>query len=182
MDKIRYLLILVLLLLVSPLYSEESLELSIEVPDDYGVTIPSNVLKLDRFVFEYGGRLVPDDYLFIGPSEDYSEGLVFTLLYYGNRRDDYDVEITADPGLGWVMLSEGETITIPIDCSWYKSQETPAGYQVYAGEENDVYIHVPAKGPVNGDPVAEFRLDWGDKAALRPGIYKTEISLVLSAV
>ena len=149
---------------------------------------PPVFCESDSFVFGYWSSL--EDTMYARPQE---YGLIsvgcenhkkYKFGAYSNEEDgdDYDVEITADPGLGWVMLSEGETITIPIDCSWDKSQETPAGYQVYAGEENDVYIHVPAKGPVNGDPVAEFRLDWGDKAALRPGIYKTEISLVLSAV
>ena len=182
-----FLIMLAVPALSSETLAENSMQLTIDIPEDYGIEVPKDVLRLDRFVFGYeiGGerRLVPASNLDLDFDQLHGNRMTFTLLFYGNITTGYQVAIATDPGLGWTRTVGGEQISIPMETEWAVSEDAVSGIAVNQNTpDGTVAISIPPQGPVQGIPVADVSFIWGDQAGMIPGTYYADISFTLSAI
>ena len=168
--------------------ADNSMKLSMDIPEDYGIDVPLNVLQLDHFVFRYdfGDRasLVPNDTLVINYDMLNARRMEFTLLFYGNLSSDYHVMIETDTGLGWTRTIDGEQIAIPLEVEWSVNEDARPEMSVNADllDTDNVELNVPALGPMVGEPVVDVAFEWSDDAEMVPGAYFATINFTLSAI
>ena len=113
------------------LFAAESrtIELEADIPEDFGMIFP-DVIWLDRFAFEISFdsgdkqlvRILP---LSIGAITEEAGSFSFSLLYYGNQAEPYNVLLS----LGQAALSDSET-SIPLFGEIIKNDDAPSDIEV----------------------------------------------------
>lgn len=174
----------VLILSVSTLMAEsQNLEFSLSIEEDYGIQIPDDVIRLDRFVFEYtdeagASHLMSSSAFDAGSLQLDQNSAVITLRYYGNLSSDYEVSISGDVAEGWHI---GDKI-LPITIEFLESDDKPEDITVREIRYGEVGIKVPATGSRESVPVVDLVLTWGGEEGLMPGEYETSMRLELSSL
>ena len=183
--------ILILLFLCLSLLNavEEKLSFIAEVPDDFGVSIPADSIRLDRLVFaldlesEDFNYLVSNKDLYIGDISEYPEGITLNLLYYGNLSYPYDVVISTDSGRGLAaILEDNAAVNIPLFVKIEESSELNEGVVVSQIDENNTRLTIDPTGLRQGDNVLDVNINWDATAALRPGRYHADLSFELTSI
>lgn len=162
---------------------EEPLAFTATIPVDYGVSVPDDVIMLDRFAvgveMEHGVQtLVKEDTFYIGTINEAEPGSInFVLLYYGNLPDSYDISIAADPGMGWYMYRGDEIFTIPIGSDYYVPENLDPSVVIGEKQEKTIPVHILPDGPKNGIPVLGVTLSWEGERNIIPGEYQADIDI-----
>lgn len=162
---------------------EEPLAFTATIPVDYGVSVPDDVIMLDRFAVgvemeHVVQTLVKEDTFYIGTINEAEPGSInFVLLYYGNLPDSYDISIAADPGMGWYMYRGDEIFTIPIGFDYYVPDNLDPSVVVGEKQETNITVHILPDGPKNGIPVLGFTLSWEGERNIVPGEYQADIDI-----
>ena len=162
---------------------EEPLAFTATIPVDYGVSVPDDVIMLDRFAvgveMEQGVQtLVKADTFYIGMiNAAEPDSINFVLLYYGNLPDSYDISIAADPGVGWYMYRDAEIFTIPIGSDYYVPENLDPSVVIGEKQEKTIPVHILPDGPKNGIPVLGVTLSWEGERNIIPGEYQADIDI-----
>ena len=180
-------LILILLVLIPSCFmfaDTETIQLGLELADDYGIIFPNEAMRLDHLVVAIGDRSTGYTTVTKSMAENIQiserNSITFTLLYYGNLTNDYDVRLSSSPELHWMGENNGETVSLPIDVEISKSPDCFDTAEVTKIDDSVVDIFIEATGPVRGEPVADITLSWESPLTLMPGIYAADLSLTLS--
>ncbi len=184
---IRKILIFILLILIpsSLIFADtETIQLGLELEDDFGIIFPNEAMRLDHFVIAIGDRTTGYNIVTKSMAENIRiserSSITFTLLYYGNLTNDYEVRLSSSPELNWMGENNGETVSIPISVDIYESEDCFDTASVTKIDDSVVDIFIEATGPVRGEPVADITLSWESPLTLMPGIYSTDFSMTLS--
>ena len=184
----KFLLFIMVLLSVLPLSAVDSFQeliLETSVPENYGIHVPDEALKLDQFVFEFetdngAGELLTDSRFSIG-SFDELEMQSFTLLYYGNLSTEYSVEIRSDSGDGFVYQERNADFNVPVNISFSEPDEKPEDIEITEDEEYAVArVTIPPRGPRRGVEVVSLDISWNEQRDLYPGRYELVLNIQLS--
>lgn len=182
--KKLFCLILIFFLTLSALFSDsQNLDFLLTIEEDYGINIPENVIRLDRFVFEVTEEsgvthLMSNSSFDAGSLHLDQNSAVITLRYYGNLSSDYEVSISGDIGEGWNI---GDKI-LPVTIEFVEADDKPEDIIVQETRYGEVGIKVPATGARDSVPVVDLVLTWGGEEGLMPGDYHAEMHLELSAM
>ena len=174
-----------LLILLMPLMifaDSQRLDFVLSIDEDYGIFIPEDALKLDRFVFEVTSEsgeaeLLRFSSIDVGSLSTEGNSTTLTMRYYGNLSRDYEVTITPEEGLGW---SSGDTF-IPINVSFEESLDKPEDIIVNTLSDGSVSIFIPANRSRSSVAVVDLILSWSGMPELTPGEVETSLLLELSA-
>ena len=181
-------IILLLLVVLFPAFSveeDEALVFTVAVPEDYGVSVPEDAVMIDKMAVSVGrtngtDELLTETSFHLGSvSEAQNTSMDFTMLYYGNLAEPYDVYLEVDPGIGWYMYRDGELYSFPIDVSFLEPDATGTGIESEIQEdiEGRVPIYIEATGPQSGLPVVKVHMAWEGYRNLIPGMYQADIDL-----
>ena len=189
MKKVCSLLILLFLCLSLLNAVDERLSFVADVPDDFGVNIPSDSVRLDRLVFALDSEfsdlnyLASNNDLYIGDVTKYPEGITLNLLYYGNLSYPYDVVISTNSGRGLSAILEGDaTASIPLFVKIEESEELSDGVAVSEIDENNTRLTIDPTGLRQGDNVLDVNINWDASATLLPGRYHADLSFELTSI
>ena len=173
-------------LLVFSLFAEDHrhLSLSATVPEDFGIAFPPGVIKLDRFVFEFGfeadeTRLLDEWMLPIGEIEAATGSRNLSLLYYGNSSSVYDV--TLNFSISDMTLKDSDNgISIPLGMEFSTNPYVDDDIEVYAEQDVDsIRVIIPPAGERIGVPVVDMRFYWDISDGIMPGDYEAELRIEL---
>lgn len=183
MKKLLCLILILLFALATLSADSQNLDFLLTIEEDYGINIPENVIRLDRFVFEVTdesgvAHLMSNSSFDAGSLQLDQNSAVITLRYYGNLSSDYEVSISGDIGEGWNI---GEKI-LPITIEFLEAEDKPEDIVVRETRYGEVGIKVPATGARDSVPVVDLVLTWGGEEGLLPGDYHAEMHLELSAM
>lgn len=162
---------------------EARINMELIVPEDYGVFIPENVLRLDRLIF--ATEIADNEYRLLERNVDVftslvdEDGFTVTLIYYGNLSTPYTV--TLDASSAGFAMRQGDRL-IPIDLA-FRSPDTPSDQIVtdfVSGGE--ITFTVLPGGPVTGEAAAVLDVSWPKQANLVPGIYEAVIDIRLTSM
>lgn len=172
-----------LLVIGCVLFAAESrtIELEADIPEDFGMIFP-DVIWLDRFAFEISHdsgdkeilRILP---LSIGTITEESGNFSFTLLYYGNQGEPYNVQLS----LGTVFLTDGK-IAIPLYGEIRKSEDAPSDIEVNDDGLGMAAVFIPPAGARSGVPVVDVILSWNGIREANPGRYTADLEIDLTVL
>lgn len=184
MKKVFVITICLICILSQTLFAEsQNLNFVLSIEEDYGIVIPDDVLRLDRFVFEYvdnsgASHLLRESTFDVGSLLIDENETVITLLYYGNLSSDYEVVISGDMGEGWNI---GDAI-LPVNISFLEAEDKPQDIVVRETRYGEASILVPATASRSSVPVVDLVLSWSGEEGLLPGSYNANFTLELSAI
>lgn len=184
MKKTLILLIVVFSILTQVVFAEsQTLNFIMTVEEDYGVNIPDDVIRLDRFVFEYidaagTPQLLSESTFDVGELIVGDNTTIITLRYYGNLSKDYEVRVSGDIGAGWDVGNK----YIPVNISFVGSEDKPDDVTVTETRYGEAEILIPASGMRTSVPIVDLILNWDGDAELFPGEYIANLVLELSVV
>lgn len=162
----------------------QSLVLETFVPENYGINVPDEALKLDQFVFEFEsesgiGEILTDSRFSIGNFEN-SYMQEFTLLYYGNLSQDYSVRISADTGEGFILQSAESEDSIPVLVKFEEPDDKPEDIVVVCDEEYArASVFIPSGKQRRGVEALDMVVLWTDAMDLLPGKYDLTVDIEL---
>ena len=159
----------------------KTIELEADIPEDFGMIFP-DVIWLDRFAFEISFdsgdkqlvRILP---LSIGAITEESDSFSFSLLYYGNQGEPYNVLLS----LGQTTLSDGET-SIPLSGEIRKSDDAPSDIEVTDDGFGLASVFIPPAGTRSGVPVVDVILSWNGVRDAIPGRYIADLEIGLTVL
>ena len=159
------------------------------VPEDYGVAIPANVLMFDKLAVSIeteneNGYLLTDNIIRLEEILSAEmNSIEFSMLYYGNLANSYNVNIKIDPGVGWYIWRGDEQLSFPIDVE-YESPDELDNTVIYndADESASVRVSVLPSGPRTALPVVDVKMSWEGIRNLIPGIYQTDLKVKVDVV
>lgn len=185
MKKFTILVFVIFSLISNVVFAEShNLRFILSVEEDYGIVIPEDALKLDRFVFEYSDVESDAEYLIkessfeVGSLSMGENSTTLTLKYYGNLSEDYEVVISCDPGTGWNI----DGSYLPITVEYVEAVDKPEDVIVSDIRYGEVYVNVPATGSRSAVPIVDLILSWAGEPNLSPGTYEVDLTLGLSVV
>ena len=166
--------------------NEQELILETVVPENYGIHVPDEAITLDQFVFEFStdngtAELLTDSRFSIGSFED-ARMQSFTLLYYGNLVNDYNVRLIVRDNGGFSLVGDnrGLSASIPVNISFSETEDTPEDIEIVDDEENGVCsVIIPPAGPRRGVDVVNLNISWEEARDLFPGAYELTLSIEL---
>lgn len=181
--------VLVVFLVVLPLPAvEKSLNFSASVPEDFGVYIPSNSVRLDRLVFAFDNELHDFDYLvehsdlYIGDITDYPNGIELAVLYYGNLSYTYDVVISTDTGRGLVSIDGIDKGSFPLYVTISEPSNALNSVEVTKLDENNTHLRIEPSGLVQGEKILDLDIRWDESLIDFPGTYRADLSFELMTI
>ena len=159
----------------------KTIELEADIPEDFGMIFP-DVIWLDRFAFEISHdsgdkeilRILP---LSIGTITEESGNFSFTLLYYGNQGEPYNVQLS----LGTAFLTDGK-IAIPLYGEIRKSENAPSDIEVNDDGLGMAAVFIPPAGARSGVPVVDVILSWNGIREANPGRYTADLEIDLTVL
>lgn len=159
----------------------KTIELEADIPEDFGMIFP-DVIWLDRFAFEVSFDSGDKDFvrilpLSIGSITEESGSFMFSLLYYGNQGEPYNVQLS----LGQTILSDGET-TIPLYGEIRKSDDAPSDIEVNDDGLGSAAVFIPPAGTRSGVPVVDVILSWNGIRDANPGRYTADLEIGLTVL
>ena len=164
--------------------STQELILEAMVPENYGIHVPDDALKLDQFLFEFStevgtSELLTDSHFSVGSFEDVNMQ-TFTLIYYGNLSNEYNVEIRAGSSKGFVNQDLDNVVSIPVQIKYSEPEDKPADIEITDDEEYGVCsIVIPPAGPRRGVDVVNLDILWDSQRDLYPGSYEMTLNIEL---
>lgn len=179
----KIVVIFVFLLSMISLYAEEELTFTATVPEDYGVVMPEGVLMFDKFAIniEVSNEhefLLMQDMLYLGDIvEAEVNSLDFTMLYYGNLAQPYDVRIEIDPGYGWYLWQDAEEYRIPISVGYSRPSNLSSDVYLTGVENDSAHVAVMPSGPKAALPVLNVNMTWEGDRNLIPGVYQADLKV-----
>lgn len=184
----KLLLILISLLLVMPvIFAEElSLDVAVNVPDDYQVNKPTDAISIDHFVLELeedssAEKVLDNRNIEIGNIEDVLEdGFNISFLYYGNLSDKYTIKLKNS--IARLFTSEYGSQVIPLEIMFLEADHPSENIQYDFMDEDEAVITILPTGPVNGMEVFKIHLALSDTPAVLPGEYTASLVLELEDV
>lgn len=189
----RKILIFVLVItFVIPVFAavdKEELTFTAIVPEDYGVTIPEDAIMFDKLAINIDGHnegeyLLTSDLVHLGEiSAAEDNTMKFSMLYYGNLANSYDVNIKIDPGVGWYIWRGDEMINFPIDVEYAAPAELDSAVIYNEDDESaTVRVSVLPTGPQTALPVVDVKMNWEGIRDLIPGVYQTDLKVKVDIV
>lgn len=186
--KKKIMIILILLLLATSLFAQlsETFIFTAQVPDDYGIYIPKDAVKIDRIVFELSdkgkneivtNRNITTDFIEVG-----GNSISLKLLYYGNLSEEYKVKLITDVGNGWILSDNQGQVFIPMKVDFNISEDPNSDIEMDKISENGIILTVPPSGPKRGEEIASIDLLWDGSLDLRSGRYTALLNLALEAL
>lgn len=178
-------LLAIFLLMFNSLYAE-NVDVTVMVPEDYGIDFPS-ALHIDRLYFAMENEQGDLELL---TESDIDVGIVYSsfgtvnlsLLYYGNLSQPYSVQLAVNAGDGF-RLEDNElgVFLIPISpvLSLPHLTNLSASDVILSAEENKADLIINPVGPIQGDRVVDIALNWNGGRDLLPGLYTAEVSMTL---
>lgn len=184
MKRFLLLMILISLTIISSFaaLNGETLVIETIVPENYGIHTPDDAIELGQFVFSFEtdaeiGNLLTEQRLKIDNIEEVKEQC-FTLLYYGNLSQDYNVQISIDTGLGFNSVNSASYI--PVEVRFEEPEEKPNDIIVIKDEEySKASVIIPPTGPRRGVETLDMIFSWSDVADAMPGRYEMDINIEL---
>ena len=185
----RKLLLLILILFVSLISAEDMekpLVIRTRIPEDYAVSYPSSVMRMDHLVFELQletgtETLVENNGMFsLSFLESGVSALELSLLYYGNQSEEYSALIHVDAGDGWVGKMGNKYIPMSVI---FKDPEYPVdGINVKEVGEGIIEMTVLPQGPRNGVEFASLLFEWSVDDNAWAGEYEAIVNISLEAI
>ena len=173
--------ILSLLALFAVEPSTNSLLVKAEIPEDFGIEFPENVIHMDRMYFSLTGEadsLLSSEYLDAGTIQLGMNEYRIMLLYYGNQSENYNFTLRADAGDGWVdAFGNIIPITVRLEDATVTDDITVAESDI-----GSVDVSIPAKGPRWGEHAVDIVLEWSGSPNPEPGTYTVELDLYMYAI
>lgn len=184
MKKLFLLLFLLLLLTTLAATDMNTQELILEttVPENYGIHVPDDALKLDQFLFEFNTKegiseLLTDSRFSVG-SFDELDMQSFTLIYYGNLSNSYSVLVRVD-STGFEKNGQAPS-TIPVNISFSEPEDKPEDITIVDDEEyGTCSIVIPPSGPRRGVEVVNLNIGWDSQRDILPGRYEMTLNIEL---
>ena len=178
--SLMFLIVLVAGLCAADISTQE-LILETIVPENYGIHIPDDALKLDQFLFEFDAgdgisELLTDSRFSVGSFEDL-DMQSFTLIYYGNQSGSYSVPVRVDS----TGFENGQaSSTIPVNISFSEPEEKPEDITIVDDEEyGSCSIFIPPSGPRRGVEVVNLNIGWDSQRDILPGRYEMTLNIEL---
>lgn len=186
MKKVFYIFVLFILTVSLHSIDINSQELILEtvVPENYGIHVPDEAISLDQFLFEFStevgtSELLTDSHFSVGSFEDVNMQ-TFTLIYYGNLSNEYNVEIRAGSSKGFVNQDLDNVVSIPVQIKYSEPEDKPADIEITDDEEYGVCsIVIPPAGPRRGVDVVNLDISWDSQRDLYPGSYEMTLNIEL---
>ena len=185
----RKLLLLILILFVSLISAEDMekpLVIRTRIPEDYAVSYPSSVMRMDHLVFELQletgtEALIENNGMFsLSFLESGVSALELSLLYYGNQSEEYSALIHVNPGDGWVGKMGNKYIPMNVI---FKDPEYPVdGINVKEVGEGIIEMTVLPQGPRNGVEFASLLFEWSVDDNAWAGEYEAIVNISLEAI
>lgn len=163
--------------------SEESLEISTIVPEDYGIEFPEDAMHIDRLYFAFE---TSDGYSYLSKSAPLvinsmdTNSFRLVMLYYGNQSHDYNVGLQFEAGQGWLPQDIGND-NVPIIIELNRSNG-PQDIEVENVDYGKVNLYIPPVGPRRGDKALDVDLMWDGYHTLMPGIYEADINITMTTL
>ena len=188
MKKLVFALLLVMIIpfLLIAEDMEKPMVIRTRIPEDYAVSYPSGVMRMDHLVFELQletgtEALIENDGMFsLSFLESGVSALELSLLYYGNQSEEYSALIHVDAGDGWVGKMENKYIPMSVI---FKDPEYPVdGINVKEVGEGIIEMTVLPQGPRNGVEFASLLFEWSVDDNAWAGEYEAIVNISLEAI
>ena len=185
----RKLLLLILILFVSLISAEDMekpLVIRTRIPEDYAVSYPSSVMRMDHLVFELQletgtEALIENNGMFsLSFLESGVSALELSLLYYGNQSEEYSALIHVNPGDGWVGKMGNRSI--PMNVVFKAPEYEAEGITVKEVGKGVIEMSVLPQGPRNGVEFASLLFEWSVDDDAWAGEYEAIVNISLEAI
>lgn len=189
-------LVIVVLLFGGTLFAEEVsyVNFSADIPEDFGVNFPDHAKRLDRLVFAVdvdidtesaesgsGVSYIHEDGLIDIGDITVNDGVSFSLLYYGNLSQPYDVVVSIDKGAGFVSMEDGIS-RLPMEV-FMSAPETPSDYvKVRRIDDENIQLTVEPAGIMQGLRVLDIDVGWQEGFEALPGRYMADLEFELMTI
>ena len=189
MKRIKCLVILIMVFIAPLLFAEDMekpMVIRTRIPEDYAVSYPSSVMRMDHLVFELQletgtEALIENNGMFsLSFLESGVSALELSLLYYGNQSEEYSALIHVDAGDGWVGKMGNKYIPMNVI---FKDPEYPVdGINVKEVGEGIIEMTVLPQGPRNGVEFASLLFEWSVDDNAWAGEYEAIVNISLEAI
>ena len=188
MKKLVFALLLVMIIpfLLIAEDMEKPMVIRTRIPEDYAVSYPSGVMRMDHLVFELQletgtEALIENNGMFsLSFLESGVSALELSLLYYGNHSEEYSALIHVDAGDGWVGKMGNKYIPMSVI---FKDPEYPVdGINVKEVGEGIIEMTVLPQGPRNGVEFASLLFEWSVDDNAWAGEYEAIVNISLEAI
>ena len=189
MKRIKCLVILIMVFIAPLLFAEDMekpMVIRTRIPEDYAVSYPSSVMRMDHLVFELQletgtEALIENNGMFsLSFLESGVSALELSLLYYGNQSEEYSALIHVDAGDGWVGKMGNKYIPMSVI---FKDPEYPVdGINVKEVGEGIIEMTVLPQGPRNGVEFASLLFEWSVDDNAWAGEYEAIVNISLEAI
>ena len=189
MKRIKCLVILIMVFIAPLLFAEDMekpMVIRTRIPEDYAVSYPSSVMRMDHLVFELQletgtEALIENNGMFsLSFLESGVSALELSLLYYGNQSEEYSALIHVDAGDGWVGKMGNKYIPMSVI---FKDPEYPVdGINVKEVGEGIIEMTVLPQGPRNGVEFASLLFEWSVDDDALAGEYEAIVNISLEAI
>ena len=189
MKRIKCLVILIMVFIAPLLFAEDMekpMVIRTRIPEDYAVSYPSSVMRMDHLVFELQletgtEALIENNGMFsLSFLESGVSALELSLLYYGNQSEEYSALIHVNPGDGWVGKMGNRTI--PMNVVFKAPEYEAEGITVKEVGNGVIEMSVLPQGPRNGVEFASLLFEWSVGSDAWAGEYEAIVNLSLEAI
>ena len=189
MKRIKCLVILIMVFIAPLLFAEDMekpMVIRTRIPEDYAVSYPSGVMRMDHLVFELQletgtEALIENNGMFsLSFLESGVSALELSLLYYGNQSEEYSALIHVNPGDGWVGKMGNRSI--PMNVVFKAPEYEEEGITVKEVGKGVIEMSVLPQGPRNGVEFASLLFEWSVDDNAWAGEYEAIVNISLEAI
>lgn len=185
--KKKLLLLFILFIISFVLFAntEKPMKIRTIIPEDYGVSFPSNSFLIDHIALEMKFEVGTESLIENNGSFSLSQlvsgvnMLQLSLLYYGNQSEEYSTLIRIEVGDGWQGNND---VNIPMQVEINKSDYLDEGFEVREVGNGLINLKVFPHGPRNGVEFANVNFIWNVDGNAMAGEYEANINISLEAI
>lgn len=165
---------------------EKPMVIRTRIPEDYAISFPSDVMRMDHLVFELEletgtDTLIENNGIYsLSFLESGVDSLELSLLYYGNQSEEYSAIIRVDAGDGWVARMGNQSI--PMNVIFNSQEYNVDGITVREVGQGILEMNVLPQGPRNGVEFASLLFEWSVGRDAWAGEYEAIVNISLEAI